>query len=132
MILILNKMVRVTRQTKQKDSILKEISKINEFFTAEEFFNQIQKKEVGVSLATVYRVLKQLKKEKKIFSYTCNGRAIYSNVRRSHCHFVCEESGKVIHFDIDSLDFLKDKIPGTISSFQIEVKGKCTNCCKLK
>ena len=41
-----------------------------------------------------------------------------------------EETGKVIHFDVDSLDFLKNKIPGSISSFQIEVKGKCEECLK--
>ena len=43
---------------------------------------------------------------------------------------ICEETGKVIHFDVDSLDFLKNKIPGSISSFQIEVKGRCKECLK--
>ena len=41
---------------------------------------------------------------------------------------LCEETGKIIHFDVDSLDFLKNKIPGTISSFQIEVRGVCSKC----
>jgi hypothetical protein len=38
-----------------------------------------------------------------------------------------EKTGKVIHFKIESLDFLKNKIPGTIKSFQIEVRGICNN-----
>jgi Fe2+ or Zn2+ uptake regulation protein len=72
--------------------------------------------------------LKKLRNSEEIFSYTCDNKLLYSNVKKSHCHFICQETGKVIHFDVDSLDFLKDKIPGEISSFQIEVKGICSKC----
>ena len=72
--------------------------------------------------------LKKLIEEGKIHSYSCNRKIIYSSNVKSHCHFICEKTGKIIHFDVDSLDFLKDKIPGEISSFQIEVKGECKTC----
>jgi Fe2+ or Zn2+ uptake regulation protein len=88
----------------------------------------VHKKDDRIGIATVYRFLKNLKENNKIFSYTCNRRKIYSKRNTSHCHFVCEKSGKVIHFDVESLDFLKDKIPGTVNSFQIEVKGTCREC----
>jgi Fur family transcriptional regulator, ferric uptake regulator len=119
-----------SRNTKQKELIQKEIEKINDFFTVEELYIGMQKKNKDIGLATIYRYLKQLRKEKLIHSYTCESKLIYSKNKKSHCHFTCEETGKVTHFEVDSLDFLKNKIPGTISSFQIEVKGKCKDCSK--
>jgi len=123
-------MPRISRNTKQKEQIKNEISKMSSFFTAEELHENIKKRNMDISLATIYRYLKQLRQDGKIYSYTCDNKLTYSNAKKSHCHFICEETGKTIHFEIDSLDFLKDKIPGTISSFQIEVRGKCKKCSK--
>jgi Fe2+ or Zn2+ uptake regulation protein len=129
MIFIINKkMPRKSRNTRQKEIISIEISKINDFFTAEELYARTRKHEIG--LATIYRYLKELKKLDMIHSYTCDNKLLYSKDKRSHCHFICEETGKIIHFEVDSLDFLQKKIPGTITSFQIEVKGKCLDCKK--
>jgi|TARA_Y100000294_G_C8541815_1_gene331519 Fur family ferric uptake transcriptional regulator len=123
-------MPRKSRNTKQKELINKEIRKIKDFFTAEDLYNIVKKKYPVVGLATIYRFMKDLRKNKKIHAYICNNKLLYSKDNKSHCHFVCEETGKVVHFDVDSLDFLKNKIPGSISSFQIEVKGKCEECLK--
>ncbi len=120
-------MPRKSRNTKQKELIQKEIEKINNFFTVEDLHKKISK---DIGLATTYRFLKELRKNGKIYSYTCDNRLVYSKERKSHCHFICEETGIITHFDVDSLDFLKDKIPGTITSFQIEVKGTCKKCLK--
>jgi Fur family ferric uptake transcriptional regulator len=117
-----------SRNTKQKKTIEKELSKIDSFFTAQELYDKVNKVDKRISIATIYRYLKNLKENKSIFFYRCSGKEVYSRENKSHCHFVCEKTGKIIHFDIDSLDFLKDKIPGTISSFQIEVKGVCRDC----
>lgn len=112
------------RKTKQKQILEEELEKIIFFFSAEELHNKVKDKNIGI--ATVYRFLK----DKQLYSYLCDRKKIYSKEKRSHCHFLCEETGKVIHFDISSLDFLKNKIPGTISSFQLEVKGRCKDCQK--
>jgi len=118
------------RNTKQKELIQKEIEKFNVFFTAEDIYNNVKKINKNIGLATIYRYLNSLKKSRTIHSYKCENRLIYSKEKESHCHFTCEETGEVIHFDIDSLDFLKDKIPGSIISFQIEVRGICKKCSK--
>jgi Fur family transcriptional regulator, ferric uptake regulator len=117
-----------TRNTKQKEIINREISKFKTFFTAEDLYEKVKSIDKNIGLATVYRFLKSMREVGEIFSYTCKGKLVYSKENRSHCHFVCEETGKVIHFSINSLDFLKDKIPGSITSFQIEVKGICDKC----
>jgi Fur family ferric uptake transcriptional regulator len=119
-----------TRNTKQKEIINKEVNRFKTFFTAEDLYEKVKVIDKNIGLATIYRFLKTLRKNGNIFSYTCDGKLVYSTENKSHCHFVCEETGKVIHFDVDSLDFLKNKIPGSISSFQIEVKGKCDECLK--
>ena len=115
------------RNTRQKEIIEKELEKIDTFFTAEELYDKVKKKNIGI--ATVYRFLKE-KKDEELFSYVCDRKQIYSKQNKSHCHFVCEKTGNVIHFNIDSLDFLKNKIPGTIQSFQLEVRGICDSCKK--
>lgn len=117
-----------TRKTRQKEIVQKEIDKINSFFTAEELFEKTKKTDEKIGLATIYRLLKEKREKKGLYSYLCNGKHVYSKGKKSHCHFICEKTGKIIHFDVDSLDFLKDKIPGEITSFQIEVKGICDTC----
>jgi Fur family ferric uptake transcriptional regulator len=121
-------MIRKSRNTKQKEIIEQELIKINSFFTANELFENVKKKDKDIGLATIYRFLKELREQGNIFSYTCNSKLIYSREKKSHCHFICEKTGKIVHFDIDSLDFLKNKIPGSITSFQIEVRGTCEKC----
>lgn len=112
------------RSTRQKE-VLEEVCKsFKSFFTADELLAKAQKKEEGISRATAYRFLK----EANLHTYQCEGKSIYSVENRSHCHFICEKTGKVIHFDIDNIDFLKKKIPGDINSFQIEVRGVCKDC----
>lgn len=96
------------------------------FFDAEELYDEI--KQEGVSKATVYRYLSEAKDAGRLYGYLCDRRQVYAKGKKSHCHFECEKTGRIIHFDVDNIDFLKDKIPGTITSFQIEVKGVCSEC----
>ena len=130
-LVIIKKMPRKSRNTKQKEIISEEIEKMDGFFTAEELFNNAKKINPEMGIATIYRFLKEIKRKKNINSYICDGKNVYSRDKKSHCHFVCEKTGRVIHFDVDSLDFLKNKIPGSITSFQIEVKGKCNECLRM-
>lgn len=124
-------MERNSRKTKQKELIEQIILSRSSFFTAEDIHKLAKKKDSQIGIATVYRFLKSLKKENKIYSYTCNRKMLYSKEKISHCHYTCEKTGKVIHFEIENLDFLKkikEKIPGSINSFQLEVRGVCDSC----
>jgi len=123
-------MGRQNRITRQKELIEQELSKINSFFSAEDLYNKVKEKDKNLGMATIYRYLKKANDNGELFAYTCNRRTVYSKGKKSHCHFECEKTGKIIHFEIDNIDFLKDKIPGEISSFQLEVKGICKECNK--
>ena len=118
------------RSTRQKQYIQKKLDEIDAFFNAEDLLEAAKKENKKIGIATIYRFLNELKKDNLIYSYRCNRRTVFSNQNKSHCHFICENTGKIIHFRIDSLDFLKNKIPGTIKSFQLEVKGTCNEKCK--
>ena len=82
----------------------------------------MKKEDATIAVATIYRNLKQLVKDGELFVYTCDRRQVYSKTKQ-HCHYINEKTGEVTHFQIDNLDFLKNKIPGLISSVQIEIRG---------
>ena len=116
-----------TRDTKQKEIIDKERLLLTTFYSAEYLYEKVLKVNKKIGIATIYRHLKKLRENGEIYNYTCDGKLIYSNNKSNHCHFECEETGEIIHFDIENIDFLKNKIPGDITSFQLEVKGICRN-----
>lgn len=125
-------MANIKRNTRQKEIIEKELNKIKTFFTAEELYEKIKENNPKISLATIYRFVKEKENKQEIYSYVCDRKKVFSKNKKSHCHFICEETGKIIHFEIDSIDFLKNKIPGKITSFQLEVKGICDKCSTKK
>ncbi len=118
------------RFTRQKEAIQGKLDKIDTFFTAGDLFKEVKKEHKDMGIATIYRFLNEMKNHNQIYSYRCDRKTIYSKQNKSHCHFICEITGKIVHFNIESLDFLKDKIPGSIKSFQLEVRGICKDDCK--
>lgn len=123
-------MVKVSRQTKQKALLDKQIKSFSTFFTGEELYQKVKSRDPNLGIATVYRFLKNLKQQNKLHSYVCDRRVLYSREHKSHCHFTCEKCGKLSHISIEKLDFIKDKIEGDICHFQLDVLGICNNCKK--
>jgi len=117
-----------SRQTTQKNILEHELKGFNSFFSAEELFNKVKSKKIGI--ATVYRFLKDAEKNHELHSYLCNRRSLYSRNSHNHCHFICEKCGKMTHFNVDSIDPITKKIKGNICHFQIEVNGICEDCLK--
>lgn len=125
-------MPKKSRKTKQKDLILSEISACTSLFTADELFNKIKKKDSTIGIATVYRLLKELRKKEELHSYICERKMIYSRQKNNHCHFICQKCDQTTHFTVNKIDFLKTKIKGEICHFQIDVYGICDKCLQLK
>ena len=121
----------MVRQTQQKNIIKSEIDKFKTFFSAEDLHREVLKKNKRVGIATIYRHLKNLRKHNLIYSYSCFGKYVYSNSQKSHCHFKCIKTGKTYHFEISSLDFLKEKNFREIISFELNVVGICKDCTKI-
>lgn len=118
------------RKTKQKLLIKEEINRFNKFFTAEELLGRAKKTNKKISIATIYRFLKDLREKKELHSYLCGRKTIYSREENNHCHFICQKCGETKHFEINNIDFLKNKLKGNICHFQVDVYGICDKCFK--
>lgn len=133
LILIINKELRVIempRITRQKIIIEEELNKFNTFFTAEELLSKIQTRDKQIGIATIYRFLKDKTAKDSIHSYYCDRRQIYSSQKNNHCHFICTNCGKITHFNVKDIDFIKKDIKGKICHFQIDIHGICNECNK--
>ena len=118
----------VSRNTRQKELIFKEINNINNFFNADEAYEKVNKKDNRIGIATVYRVLRNLREKNFLHHYTCNRKIIYSKDNKIHGHFTCQKCGNVIHINLKKLDFLRNNVKGEICHFQIDVEGVCGEC----
>ncbi len=116
------------RKTAQKNILDNELKGFNSFFSAEELFNKVKSKKIGI--ATVYRFLNEAEKKHDVHSYLCNRKSLYSRNSHNHCHFICQNCDKMVHFSVDSIDPITKKIKGDICHFQIEVSGICQECNK--
>ncbi len=119
-----------SRETRQKKVIQNEIEKIRFFFTVEELHKIVSKIDKNIGIATIYRFLRHLKKNRKIHSYNCDRKSLYSIKNLNHNHFICEICGKKVHIEIHNVDFIKKLISGDICHFQVEVSGICFSCKK--
>ncbi len=119
-----------SRTTKQKKVLEKIIGTLPAFFTAEELFNKSRKKDEKISLATVYRFLKDQSKKGRLHNFLCNKRRLYSREKTSHAHYICQRCKKITHFHLENLNFLKNKPHKDICHFQLEIYGTCDSCSK--
>jgi Fe2+ or Zn2+ uptake regulation protein len=121
-------MGRKSRNTRQKELIRGEIARKKALFTAEELYRNIREKDANIGVATIYRFLREAKEAGDIYAYECEGKTVFSLTKKDHCHFVCKKCGKIIHFNVQSFDFLKRKLDGNVNQFQLSVEGLCKNC----
>src|SRR3989338_7148472 len=128
--IINKKMTKQSRQTRQKSILQMEIDNFQSFFTAEDLYDKPAVKDDKIGIATVYRFLKELKKNNSIHSYLCNRKTVYSISEKNHCHFSCQHCGNITHISINSIDFLKKNLKGDICHFQINIEGICNACKK--
>jgi len=114
-----------TRATRQKQMIQQAIESTKDWFSADDIHQAVGN---TIGLATVYRYLSTLRSQEKLHAYTCGGKTVYSRQKKTHCHFTCTHCGDSSHFDLDKVDFLKEKIKGDICHFQLDVSGTCAAC----
>jgi Fe2+ or Zn2+ uptake regulation protein len=119
-----------SRTTKQKELLQEELEHMNGFFSAEDFHSVALKKMPHLGIATIYRFLNEQIQNQQLHSYYCDKKAVYSNSKNNHCHYICQKCGKIQHIDIKNIDSIRKSIKGTITHFQIDVYGICETCLK--
>ena len=106
------------RYTAQRQAVWDDIrdQKHTEHRDAEEIYNHIRGKGIKVSRATVYRTIDVLVKNRLIRKMDLgDGRSLFEPSTNDiyddrHDHMICTESGKIIEFYDQELDFLQEKI----------------------
>lgn len=120
----------MNRTTRQKEYLKKELKAKKTFFTAEELYRSINKKDPKIGLATVYRFLKEQTERESLHTYVCNRRTLFSTQEKTHAHFFCEVCKKERHVDLKNVDFLKNELQEDICHIQINITGICKDCKK--
>ena len=116
------------RLTSQKQLIVDYLKSVKNHPSAETIFKQVRKKLPRISLATVYRILNNLKQREEILEIPSEQRR-YDGNTSSHSHFICQ-CCKNISDVFDKCHILKTKKTkvGKIKKYQIYFYGECKNC----
>jgi Fe2+ or Zn2+ uptake regulation protein len=121
------------RLTNQKKVIVDYLRSVKSHPSAETVFNEVKKKLPRISLGTVYRILKNLKKKEEIKEIPTTI-SCYDGDISPHAHFICQYCDKIFDvFDIHCEDklFMKKKTKwGKIKSYDLNFYGVCNNCQK--
>lgn len=129
---IFNGIKNMERNTKQKKAIIDYLKSVKCHPDAETIYRNVKKKINNISLGTVYRILGQLSKDKKILELDCQDINRYDGDNSNHTHFICENCKCIIDiFQAPDLSGLAEKFKaGKISNYKIYLYGKCERCQK--
>ncbi len=126
-------MSKLKRQTKQKTVIYRIAKESKDHPTAEQLYERAKKELETLSLATVYRVLKELVEEGKIGEIIINKQSRFDYKTEYHHHFVCNYCGKIFDIDIPICEMARNSVEGPghkIEGAQHTFFGKCKLCKK--
>ncbi|MBO5373084.1 MAG: transcriptional repressor [Lachnospiraceae bacterium] len=121
------------KYSRQRESIKEYLDTHRTHPTAETVYLDIKQEFPNISLGTVYRNLNLLADMGEILRLSSgNGPDHYDGNTAPHCHFMCNECGKVLDIDIepqDQLDKLAGKhFAGKITGHVTQFFGLCPEC----
>jgi Fur family transcriptional regulator, peroxide stress response regulator len=119
--------------TAQRRIILETVLQSKSHPTANEVFNQVAARHLGVSRATVHRNL-DIMAGMGVITKTCHpgNAARYDGRIDIHHHLVCLKCNSIVDIDDDHLNAIK--IPDTssfgfeVSDFRVQLRGYCRSC----
>jgi Fur family ferric uptake transcriptional regulator len=122
------------RVTHQRALIMEIIRKGRGHLDADEIYRRAREKESRLSLSTVYRTLRMLKKLGLVEELHFDEEHHHYEVKPSveHHHLVCLGCGRVIEFYYPLSRYLRKKIPEAkdfdITETEIRMTGYCSKC----
>ncbi len=121
------------RESKQREAILRFVKGTSSHPTANHVHEEMRKEIPNISLGTVYRNLKLLKREGKISELDiADSKSRFDGNPHNHYHFRCERCGRV--FDVDEpvnkeIDKrIARKTGFKVSHHILEFRGLCRDC----
>lgn len=124
-----------TRNTLQKDIILRAVNKLRDHPTADMVYEEVVREYPRISKATVYRNLNQMAKLGQIHKVQIpNSADRYDFNLEKHYHFRCRGCGRVFDMKLTYMEELDDIDVGEpgfrIESHSILFEGLCPQCLK--
>jgi Fur family ferric uptake transcriptional regulator len=122
------------RVTHQRALIMEIIRQGQGHLDADEIYRRAREKESRLSLSTVYRTLRMLKKLDMVEELHFDESHHHYEVKPSaeHHHLVCLGCGRVIEFDYPLSRYLQEKVPEAkefdIAETEVRMSGYCARC----
>ena len=123
----------IRKQSRQRDRILAYIHHVREHVTAEQIYEDLNRDQKNISLATVYRNLNILDEMNEILkiAHPVYG-YVYDRTCQKHYHLHCVKCGKLVDMDLPYMEeFDKNAARNTgmdIFSHSIMLEGICPSC----
>jgi len=125
--------------TEKRKAILKAFLSMEHHVSAEELYEKLKKKNLGIGLATVYRTLKILSlcglAQQRQFG---DGQNRYEHMtdQEHHDHLVCKGCGKITEFENNRIEALQEEVARengyVVFTHKLELYGLCSDCSKEK
>lgn len=124
-----------TRNTLQKDIILKAVNGLHNHPTAEMVYDEVAKDYPRISKATVYRNLNQMAGAGQIHRIQLpNSADRYDFNVKKHYHIKCADCGRIFDLDVPYMNELDGLDTGKtgflVEGHDILFEGKCPECRK--
>jgi Fur family ferric uptake transcriptional regulator len=120
-----------SRNTKQKDAIRSAILKANRPLSPEEILSSAQKRVKSVSIATVYRNVAALVRDRWLLAVEFPGMPARYEIagKAHHHHFHCFDCGKIFELEGCPVE-VKTRLPKGFRATQHEffLAGQCAGC----
>jgi Fur family ferric uptake transcriptional regulator len=121
------------RNTWQKTAVIDQLSKTEEFLSAQQLHQKIQKTGKKLGLTTVYRALTELVEAGVADSLVAEGEARYRICQpEHHHHLTCLSCGKAVEFELsgfeEQIEKMAKKQGFSQVSHQVELTGICSRC----
>lgn len=119
------------KYSKQRQAIKDQLSNRGDHPTAETLYSELKTSMPNLSIATVYRNLKQLEGMGEISTIITDGATRYDYDVKPHAHFFCNGCGAVIDIDTDKEQIVKfgqEKFSGSIEGCEVNFYGLCPGC----
>lgn len=123
----------ITRHSKQRDALIEILRSTDCHPTADWLYTELRKEFPKVSLATVYRNLKQLVEAGEVLELsTGSGPEHYDANTHCHYHFICKSCGEVSDLHVEPINNLEEKFSSetgnAIDGYSLLFYGKCRKC----
>lgn len=123
------------RMTKQRQAVFAELSRVNDFRSAQQIFEDIQSQGQRVGLATVYRNLQSLADEGTVdVLRSAEGESLFRYCKSSehHHHLVCRNCGAAAEIAQHEIESWVSEVAAahgyTDVSHSMELFGLCSKC----